>query len=445
MTKPAPLKGRTWNPYTIPDVIDPGAVRCVKVYIPDSLQWLQIFAAVMDTMCHWKNYELMGDTTAAQCAALMRSINQQYNNFETCDECEQAIEELEYQMSICEQLRFNSAGVLQGYCCGEWVNIAGQPGQGLTGPGQPGGATGTLAPGACGNYHAVFDAKSQWLVPVVVNSGDVLTFSNATGAGTDGGVSGLWNCPNGQTFFAGACVGVAGPKAGDIAPSIEHMRMIAQINGVWYACNTGTLTVPGGVVNSQVVIQVNDSALSDNSGSYALDVQVCNNQSTTWTKTFDFTLSTQGWAQTPQVGPPVWGVGTWSPGVGWVNSDGYNTPSNESFRGVDITRSGIAAFELLSMSMVVSITKGTYFGAGEYGYGLLSSGGGTFTYVYTPNPSVTNGTNVTVPPGFLDNTLQTSLRAINNAGSKIGGISGLAGSSIIKSVTITGKGPQPTW
>jgi len=183
---------------------------------------------------------------------------------------------------------------------------------------QPGGGSPQPPPqGGQACYHGIVAASEQWLVPAVVNAGDQITFSNVSGAGADGGIDGLWYCPNGQTFFAGACIGVPGVKTADIANTIAHMRLIVNINGVWYdAYNTG-FTVPGGVVNSPVIVQINDSNIADNSGSYAFDVCLTNNTQAEWEQTFNFGVTDGGFE--PSLGtdgdkPYAF----YSPGLGWV-------------------------------------------------------------------------------------------------------------------------------
>jgi len=293
--KPLPLKGRTWNPYTIPDVIDPGGVRCIKVYIPDSLQWLQIFAAVMDTMCHWKNYELLGDTSAAQCAALMRSIMQQYNTFVGCDECPPStiIEEMEYQMSVCEQLRFQN-GKLQGLCCGEWSDISGQPAQGWTaGP----TGTGSTPPtsGACENYNAVITGNGYWYAPFTVNTGDTLVISEALGA-TYNPANGGWYCPDGSLFFGGACLASTLIAAGNPMPAVLSGKLIAKIGATYYDVYGGTFTVPAGITAQGIQFQFNYASIATSSGTVNFKVQFCNQSVSSWNKFLDFRLSPQGFA-----------------------------------------------------------------------------------------------------------------------------------------------------
>lgn len=220
----------------------------------------------------------------------------------------------ELMASLCEALRFQD-GKLQAFCCGQWQDIPGQPAQGIGGPGQPGSGETPPTPGTCKTYQVKFTARDQLVLPFLVNAGDQLSFSNARGAGQDGSIGYHWNCPNGQIFWGGACVGGAVFEGTDFDPTIEHMRLIAIINLQAYPADQGVITVPGGVSSAQVILQVNDGTLTDNSGDYTLDVEFCNNAEATFTHVFDFTATDGGFVNNTYSG----GVdnAVWVPGSGW--------------------------------------------------------------------------------------------------------------------------------
>lgn len=205
------------------------------------------------------------------------------------------IAESEYEMSLCEQLRFQN-GKLQALCCGEWTDIAGQGANLAVGaPDQPGDGLPQPTPGGCQTYHGKMPANVAWNLPAGVSTGDIITVTNVEGATYDGGYS-SWRCWEGDTFFLGACIpGTGGTRTTDPLPSVKHMRLLANINGVFYDA-TSPITVPSGVANAPVNFQVNDDVLSDNGGDLAFDVEVCNNQPVTaiFTHHFDFRVSTYG-------------------------------------------------------------------------------------------------------------------------------------------------------
>lgn len=285
-------------------------------------------------------------------------------------------------------------------------------------PGQPGGSeTPPPAAGGCQTYHAAFPANSSWLLPAVVNSGDVLTFSNVKGAGQDGSVS-PWYCPNGQTFFAGACVGVAGTSGTDPAAALSHMGLIAEISGSYYAVTGGPITVPGGVTDAQVTIFTNDSVLSDNSGSYTLDIEFCNNNvSTAWVSTFNFVLNPYTSIWTPQ-------DGVWVPGQG--------------YKGVYVDANDVSAVVLHVASLSITLTrlKMVYSTPGQGGsnglVGFETQSGFWPSGYITPGPQSNavydvSGSTSGVTDLFIDNNSGTT-----------------AGDTFIQVLTVYGDGTRPT-
>jgi len=432
--KPAPLKGRTWNPYTIPDVIDPGGVRCIKVYIPDSLQWLQIFAAVMDTMCHWKNYELLGDTSAAQCAALMRSIMQQYNTFAYCDDCDPSsiIDEMEYQMAVCEQLRFQN-GKLQGLCCGVWSDITGQPAQGFQAAPLGSGAT-QPAPQGCVTYNASFSAQSVWLLPYPVNTGDTILVSNAKGASYNS-TNTQWQCPDGLLFFAGACVGTAILNGSNPMPAIASGRLIAKIGATFYDVMAGSpFTVPSGHSNATVTFQVNYPTLASSGGDLTFDVTVCNQAAATWTKVFDFTQSPYTSVWTPgTAGSPLVNQAIWVPGVGY-QSQLWKFATNW-FRGTVILHN--KTYNQTSLIAEFAFTPGTYAGNTT-----------DITYLQLVQPGAVRVNEVKMPNTPTSPKTDVANRSVTQEYVALGtGFSNVSadpgGQATLTKVTITGTGTNP--
>jgi len=292
--------------WVLPDVIDPPDHLCITIPVPKNRYHIAAFWGALYNLTSARFWQDDLSHTALLVAKVWQDI---YDNLKwgACDfNIPDLIAEMEYEMSICEQLRFQD-GKLQGLCCGEWTDITGQGDSSLGGPGQPGGGAEQPAAGggqAC--YHANQQGAFQWLAPTVVSSGDVLTFSNFDGAAWDGTapfpLPGRWDCPDGRFFFAGECQdGTEALIGGDPLPTAPHMSLIAQINGTWYSC-LSPITVPGGVSNAQVVVQLNDSGIGDNQGQYAFDLCVTNNAATRYSHLFDFAFGPQGWiAETPNL------------------------------------------------------------------------------------------------------------------------------------------------
>src|SRR6266496_2153885 len=181
------------------------------------------------------------------------------NIFAAAEICTNALllsDELEYEMSVCEQLRFQD-GKLQGLCCGVWSDISGQPPQGWqTGPTGI-GQTPPSAGGGCVSYKAGLSGNGYWYAPFVVNTGDTLTISNSKGA-TYNPANGLWYCTDGSTFFAGACLASTATNAGNPMPAVLTGKLIAKIGGTFYDVNNGgTFVVPAGIASQPVTFQFN--------------------------------------------------------------------------------------------------------------------------------------------------------------------------------------------
>lgn len=183
-------------------------------------------------------------------------------------------------------------------------------------PGQPGGGSTQPKPGggqAC--YDLSMLAGGLALVPVLVNEGDTISITKNQGAGTDTGTD--WYCPDGNTFFGGACITNTITDALDPAPALPHMSVIAKIGSVYYGAWQGQIiTVPSGIVNQQVTLLVNQHNAGTPSGSYSMNVCVTNNQAATWSHILDLTLNTWGFTITDPDGDCF---GTWVSGTGFVS------------------------------------------------------------------------------------------------------------------------------
>jgi hypothetical protein len=188
--------------------------------------------------------------------------------------------------------------------------------------GQPGAGSSQPPPGGgCQVYHGEMQAAGRWLVPTVVSTGDTIAINNAVGAGTDG-IGVRWFCPDGVQFFAGVCVGSTTTDGADPLPASPHMSLIIEIDGTFYFPGS-SFTVPGGISNEQIFVQLNDGDLADNSGSYTFDVEVCNNQAAAWTLPQNLSLNPGGWNTDI---PTTSGTqSTWNSGVGWQQVDCDNT------------------------------------------------------------------------------------------------------------------------
>lgn len=404
--------------WVLPQTVHPETYRKFVICVPNERFYIAAFQGLLIELTYSKNWQ----RDFAHTAAIVSRVWQDALASVLCDDCAEIIitGESDYEMSICEQLRFHN-GKLQGLCCGEWTDITGQTGIEIGGPGQPGdGAPQPDEGGGCQTYHASFAANSQWLVPTVVNAGDTIAFSNPDGSGQDGTVS-PWRCPDGLTFFAGACVGLGGTSGGDPAPAINHMALVAEIDGVYYPAFSGTITVPGGVVNAPITIQANDSDLSDNSGSYALDIEVCNNVPEVWSHLLDFQISPHGFVV-------VSGNGVWTPGVGFE---------------------GVADMSGVHLRVNGTLDAATHITAFDVTYSVTDCGGDTNDIVrtYDGGSSLIHGYNGTTGDhGTVSNhTDAISGDSTGTASIHLANDAYPGGNNTFIKLRVYGIGPQPTW
>lgn len=130
-----------------------------------------------------------------------------------------------------------------------------------------------LADGECREWDVVLRGNEQWLLPLAVSAADVVTVTGAAGAWSDG--TPQWNCVSGQIYILGGCTTNDAADSGDPMMSVNHMRLVMQIDTAWFDGYNTTTAVPTGVSDAQVVFQANDGSLSDNSGSVTFHVKVC--------------------------------------------------------------------------------------------------------------------------------------------------------------------------
>jgi hypothetical protein len=279
--------------WTLPDVVKPAKHICFQVPVPNDRHHVAAFLGAIYELAWQNSWQRDPAHTAKAVAAVWLDI---FNNLKLCDDCATTGmagadgDELMIRQNPANpcELQTSIDGVT--WCTfadlSKCVPAPQQPGDGAP---QPPGDGGQVC------YHAEMQASGMYLVPTPVNTGDVLEIQNAMGAGNDGTVS-PWHCPNGDTFFAGGCVGgTGGLSGGDPAAAVNHMRLIVNIGGTYYDGMAGPITVPGGVSAVQPVIQVNDSAIGDNAGSYRFDVCVTNNGVVGWSHEFDFSTGAHGW------------------------------------------------------------------------------------------------------------------------------------------------------
>ena len=307
-------------PYTLPDNIAPPGTRCIQITIPDDDQWEnQLNSLIRAEFGRWLMWERDVGKNGTKVAGRWRIA------LKTWQHCDNTPSPVSDGMEIDEM-----AGLIEPYCddqgncrfhfrcdiCGDWHDVA------LTSDliANPDATGNQPAPGG-GNstYCKKLQANASVLIPTPVSTGDTIQITSYDGAGADG--SGHWYCGDGNTFFI-ACTGTgAAADSGDPVNTAAHMSFIVRLGSAYYALlpYATPFTVPGGVVNVQPEIQINDSDLTNNAGDYDICVEVTNNQTPSWCHTWDFTTSPAGWSSYYDVAHSV-DYAVWTPGSGWTRN-----------------------------------------------------------------------------------------------------------------------------
>jgi len=401
--------------WTLPSEVYPTKYRCYLVRVPDERFYVGAFLGAIYNLTLSNNWQR--DPTHA--AALVSRVWTDIFDALLAGACEvppntdgQEFDGEELMASLCESLRFSN-GVLQAWCCGEWVDIAGQPAQGIGGGPQPGGGSPQPQPGGGAvTYDGCLNANELWLLPTPLSTGDTIELLTPTGAATGNGGT-TWNCPNGDVYFAGGCLAIGATVGTDPLPTAQHMALILQLDGDYYDLSAGPVTVPSGVSNVQGWIQVNDDDLTDNSGTECFNVDVTNNQVGTFVHDFNFTLNIQGWT--------VRDIGQ------YVVGQGFEAVYSAPIMTADIQSPVVSAFTLTRM--VVTVDNSGQSGGSNIAFGKNTPG------VYFYNVTNNNGHQVydtgvisetAVTRLFVDAFLDTSLAT-----------------GIIRSIHLEGEGPDP--
>lgn len=401
--------------WVLPEVVEPPDVLCVTIRVPNERFYKAAFWGAMLDLASAYKWADDPAHTAKDVATVWRDIIDNLK-FDTCPIEPAVLHGMEVNFDV---------GIRIDCDCNVWVTCCdGTEKQLLTANqvkdliSQPAGGSPQPAPGGgCQQYHANMPANSIWLLPTEVSTGDTIEVS-PSGATNDPDQNLLWYCPNGDQFFAGACVGYPVVVGGsDPLPSIAHMRLIARIGTTYYDVLGSTFTVPSGHASDTVTFQVNDDNLSNDNGSLSFDVTVCNNATPGWTHTSDFKLSPDGW----HVNNLANDGGTWVPGVGWETS---TAPIN-GCQGCTLQIQWSSNFNVKTATIYYyrdsnAGSGGSYFSTASVAY-PLETAPGEYVTSFVLSPTMTNF-------AFID------LSYAPTPGSEIG---------IIRKIVLAGDGPNP--
>jgi hypothetical protein len=226
-------------------------------------------------------------------------------------------------MGCCIRMR---NGVLEVFECGEWKAVDGWDLSSVV-PAQPGHGAPQPKPGECQSYTGIISPTGSWLLPTPVNSGDVVTVSNLNGAWSPTAFTEIWDCPDGNLYFAGGCIdGTAAFDAGAPMPTAPLNGTILYDGTNYYdvsaAARAGTpaaITILPGIVNKQLVVRCNFHGGVEPSGEVSFDIQVCNNVVPSWHHDINFTITPGGFSAFHQVAPSE-DESVYIPGSGWTEA-----------------------------------------------------------------------------------------------------------------------------
>lgn len=305
--------------WVLPEVINPPKRICFQIQVPDEKYHIAAFLGALYNLTSAIFWADDVDHTAKQVAAVWQDIFDNLSR-QCVTEFINTYVGLEDNMPFFREVCEDGVCYLEFQCCpDEWVRL-GRADQ-IPAGSAPGGGSNQPAPGG-GTAVNCSQLQANGKIPLatLLNTGDVVSIT-ATGQGNDGTET-AWRCPDGTVYSNGNCnSGTEVDTPGDPILT-DHMSLILNINGTFYAFTSGSFTVPSGVSNGIGYIQVNDADLTDNSGSYTVCVTITNNQALSWCHILDFTISNYGFIISPGA------HGEWVLGTGWRGTDdGFGHPS----------------------------------------------------------------------------------------------------------------------
>ena len=262
-----------WPRRTLPTNLNPVGTRCIQITIPDDDDWERDIYAEVVTLAQWMRWERDLGKNGKPVADIWLNALKTWKH---CDGSPSPIHGMEVDEEM--PLRVDCDCNVFITCCDgtEKQILTSDQVKALQAPQQGNGAP-QASPGGCQLWQAVIDAGKFWLMPQPVNTGDIITPSEAHGASTDVAPLGRWNCPDGSYYAAGQCYG--GSIAHDpsaLVPASPLGVPVININGTWHDF-TAPITVGGGVSNQNCAVALNYASGGDFSGTVILNVQLCNN------------------------------------------------------------------------------------------------------------------------------------------------------------------------
>jgi hypothetical protein len=319
----------------------PQETVCYRVVLPNSPRILEAFEGAILMLGKWTYWDRDDDHAATVAAKVFLKV------YDTLRE-NMCNDELHGELEDGMKLRIDpdNSCIIQclDECSGEWGTFldVSQCAPGAITQAPPGG---TPASGDVNCYDIVIQGNSQWISPIPVKEGDVIEITGVAGGWFDGA---FWRCPNGQDYLLGGCTGSGSHQPSDPAPTILHARLIQTIDSGSHwsdAYNTAT-NIPLGTSPTNLILQMNDSSLSDNGGSITCRVCIHTNNVAAWSHTFDFTTGQHGWVAIVAPGDNI-ARAIYQPGTGFESVYNVGGGGNTELRivwGVPIATVNITEY-----------------------------------------------------------------------------------------------------
>jgi hypothetical protein len=275
--------------WVLPLVVDPPKSKCYVVRVPLDPYHIAAFLGAMADLCSAYKWADDVSHTARDVARVWRKIVDGLVAFDC-------------SVGKGDEMNFRQNGCVLEFSidCVNW-QVLYDPSECIAERGTQHPPAGDVPVGECKDFDVALQANGYYLLPVPVSGDFTVEVTNARGGWNDGSGAyppadiSAWFCPSGEAYLLGACSGGGTMLGDDPLPSVNHMRLIALIDGIFYDAFNTTINVPSGTASVGVQFQANDPSPGDNSGSIFFHVRVCESTVSTWTKKFDFSAGQQGW------------------------------------------------------------------------------------------------------------------------------------------------------
>jgi hypothetical protein len=423
---PLDTKKARWE---LPSEIDPAERICFVVSVPKNRGHIAAFRGALLELARWYSWKEDEAHTAALVANVWKDI---YNNVRVID----CVTKEPLNGSEIEDFM-----PLRVDCdCRVWITCCDGTEKELVTSGmldqsrQRGAGEGPHTPGEGQSVQDCYQvqANQQYVLPFSVSPGDKIEIISASGAGYDGSGSQVWNCPDGHVFFGGACVGVTRTDGGDPVPAAPHMSLVFQVGSSFYAGMSGPITI-GGTGLQQVAIQVNDSAIGNNSGSYTVCVKWTSANSTTWEHTFDLQSDIGPWVNYTGDSPDT---AQWTPGQGILCIPFTYVPNGNTYSGVQ-AQTTFPSRTITGVQLYFDRTPGNNSGGmSEVWFGVYTD----IATLYTITPATEDPSGYAIQRGWSGSAVATKL-IIEMLDTVVHGTP--TGSGRLYKVVVTGLGTDP--